>query len=145
MQAILFTLGGQTYAVEVGCVREIQPLDHLTPIPCTPAHILGVMNLRGTLCPVLHLAALFCLPEGGLSPSSQVLILQSEGVEMGLLADSVLEVCSISPDRVEPSPGVSLGLDPHYVAGLLSAPSAVLISAKNLLTDPRLTINDPLD
>ncbi|MBC7123461.1 MAG: purine-binding chemotaxis protein CheW, partial [Pseudothermotoga sp.] len=90
-QYVTFILGEETYAVSVANVREIVKASKITRIPLAPAHIEGVMNLRGEVLPIINLRKLLGLPEH--DPSlSKVVVLTRDGKTLGVLVDRTAQV-----------------------------------------------------
>lgn len=85
-----FQVAQARYAVEVGWVKEVYAPKTLTPVPCTPAFIAGIISVRGRVVSVLNLHQFFDLPSQGLSNLNRVVIVQAGGLELGILADTIL-------------------------------------------------------
>jgi len=83
-------LAGERYAVAAEFVREAVPLKDFSPIPCTPAFVLGMMNVRGQILTLIDVRRLFDLPCENLSELNQVLILRGADTEFGIVADAIL-------------------------------------------------------
>src|SRR5688572_7065199 len=88
LHVLEFRLAQERYAIETRYVREVYPLKDLTPLPCTPPFVLGIVNVRGRILPVVDLKKFFDLPEQGLSDLHRVILLEGNGLELGLLADA---------------------------------------------------------
>src|SRR5690349_20244737 len=84
-----FGLASERYALLAGKVHDVQPLRDLTPLPCTPPFLRGLVNIRGRLVPVIDLKKFFGLPERGITDLHRVLLLRQGEVEIGLLADTI--------------------------------------------------------
>jgi purine-binding chemotaxis protein CheW len=78
VEVIAFTLAHERYAVETSCIREIHVLEDLTPLPCTPDFIVGIVNLRGCITAVVDLKKFFDLPEPGFTDAHRVLVIQND-------------------------------------------------------------------
>jgi len=104
IEMLSFRLGGEEYAVPVADVREVLKTIQLTTVPNTPAYILGVMSLRGTMLPIIDLCRRFGLPAGVQDEKSRIVVVNSAGEEVGLLVDRVTGVFSILPDEIKPAP-----------------------------------------
>src|SRR5664279_5629709 len=87
VQLIAFSLGAETYGLESAYIREVYPLKDFTPLPGVPAFILGIINVRGQIMPVVDLKKLFNLPEQGITELNKVIILHDDQMEFGILAD----------------------------------------------------------
>ena len=141
IEIVEFVLAYEKYGVESSYVREVYPLKEYTPVPCTPNFVLGIINVRGEILPVIDIRKFFDLPEKGLGELNRVIILFSEGMEFGILADVILGV------RVFPAEGLSLapptftGLRLEYLLGIAGDRTAVLNAGK-ILSDPEIIINE---
>ena len=78
IELVEFSLASETYAVESSFVREVYSLNDLTPLPCTPAFVLGIVNVRGEIVSVIDIKKFFDLPQKGLTDLHKAIILQSE-------------------------------------------------------------------
>src|SRR5829696_6942259 len=91
-ETVIFRLGAGRYGVSARLVREVQPLAGYTPLPGTPRFVLGLINLRGRLLAALDIRPLLGSPASPPSSSAALLIVSASGIEIGLLADEVIEV-----------------------------------------------------
>jgi purine-binding chemotaxis protein CheW len=121
---VIFSLGGENYALEVMRVREVIDIGTLTKVPGGPKALTGVLNLRGHVVPVYDLRIPFGLPEEatpGRSPC--VLMVESrtgnESRITGLLVDRVSDVLEFAPEEVQPAPPLGLGQASPFVRGLI--------------------------
>jgi len=107
-QYLGFHIGGEEYAIGILRVREILEYDTVTRVPTTPPSIRGVINLRGSVVPVVDLAVKLGLPESVVTKRSCVvvveIVLDGERTVMGLLADSVSQVLDLPATEIEPPP-----------------------------------------
>lgn len=104
MNYLRFRLQGLTYALPLDMVKEVFFLPELTPIPEAPADIIGVFNLRGTLFPVMHLAKRLGLAKPICAATNNVIALAWQGLNVGLIVDTVEEVITLHPDQINPEP-----------------------------------------
>jgi purine-binding chemotaxis protein CheW len=108
-QFIVFRLGNQDYGVPIAAVSEIaRPPAHITRLPKAPAFIDGVMNLRGSVVPIVDLRRRFDLSTAEHAASQRILMLAAGGVIAGFLVDSVSEVMKVQADAICPAPELSL-------------------------------------
>jgi purine-binding chemotaxis protein CheW len=141
LEVIEFRLAEARYAVETQWVREVWPLRELTPVPCTPPFVRGVINVRGRILSVLDLRRFFALPPGGLSDLNKVIILRKAALEFGILADRVLSVRQLPGAELHSVAPALAGLRAEYLHGVTS--DAVIVLAVNqLLADPRLIVRE---
>jgi purine-binding chemotaxis protein CheW len=103
-QYLGFHIAGEEYAIGILRVREILEYDIVTRVPTTPRSIRGVINLRGSVVPVVDLAVKLGLPESVVTKRSCVVVVESERTVMGLLADAVTQVFDLPATEIEPPP-----------------------------------------
>ncbi|MBE5316120.1 MAG: chemotaxis protein CheW [Xanthomonadales bacterium] len=96
-----FQMGGQSYAVELLKVQEVQRVPDILPVRGASSHVMGVMNLRGQIIAVIDLGACIGLPHEPLTEASRVIVLETEEETVGLLVSAVAEVISLSERAVE--------------------------------------------
>jgi purine-binding chemotaxis protein CheW len=121
-QYLTFFLGDEEYAVGILRAKEIIQYDVVTRVPGTPGWIRGVINLRGSVVPVLDLAVKFALPETEASKSTCIVIaeveLEGERLVMGVLADAVSQVIDLLPSDIEPTPAFGTRVHVDYLLGM---------------------------
>lgn len=98
----LFTVGGDSYAVTVDTLVEIIIPQKIFPVPTTPAHVLGVINLRGNIVPVVDIRPILALPPA--EGISQIAIIRENQTTLGLAVDTVTEVIAVPPSSILPLP-----------------------------------------
>jgi purine-binding chemotaxis protein CheW len=121
-QYLAFGLAGVEYAIGILKVREILQYETVTPIPSTPASIRGVINLRGSVVPVVDLAVKFGLPPTAVTKRTCILVFEAalDGVAtvLGLVTDSVTEVIELGPKDIEAPPSFGTGVHVDYLVGM---------------------------
>ena len=121
-QYFTFFLAGQEYAIGILKVKEIIEYCELTRVPKTPRHIRGVINLRGSVVPVVDLAVKFGMPECTVTNWTCIIIVEVdvEGEEtvMGVIADSVNQVVDLMPDDIEPTPDFGTQVRVDHLLGM---------------------------
>lgn len=116
---LAFVLGDQEFAADIACVREIRSLDHVARIPDSPAYLLGIMDLRGRVVPVVDLRRRFHLGEGLASGHGDVVVVADLGTQVvGLVVDRVQEVLSLSASAWEPPPPLFRGPARQFLSGV---------------------------
>jgi len=119
MELLSFTVGGQDYAIDIMLVREIRNWSRPTPLPKTADYVRGVINLRGTVLPILDLAKRLELAEG-LSEERSVYVVINEGSCLfGITVDSVSDILTVSRESVQEPPNFGEGTEDSCVEGLL--------------------------
>jgi len=121
-QYLTFICAGEEYGVEILCVQEIKGWENVTRVPYTPNYLLGVMNLRGVIVPVIDLRVRFGLPARAMDGSTVVVVVRvrsSHGEKTaGIVVDGVSEVYSVAPGDIKPAPSLGASVDGACVRGL---------------------------
>ncbi len=141
IEVIEFLLAHERYAVESKYVREVYSLEDITPLPCTPAFVLGIINLRGEILSVIELKKFFDLPEKGLTDLNKVIVLEFHDMVFGILADAISGVRRILCASIQPSLPTLTGIREDYLLGV-TAERVVILDAKKLLTDEKLIVQE---
>jgi purine-binding chemotaxis protein CheW len=141
IEIIEFVLSTENYGVESSFVGEVFQLKEFTPLPGVPAFILGIVNVRGRILPVIDLKKFFSLPEKGLGELNRVIILQDEQMEFGILVDEVIGTKAIFPEELLPVPSSVTGIIEKYIKGVTKE-RLIILSSGNLLTDKSIVINE---
>lgn len=140
LDLITFTLVGETYCIESNFVREIYQLKDFTSLPGVPSHILGIINVRGQILPVVDLKKLFNLPEKGLGELNKVIILQNEHMEFGVLADIVHGTMTIGIEDIQVFPSSVKGIGAEYLKGVTKG-NLIILNAEKILSDKSIVVN----
>lgn len=140
-EVVEFVLSQERYAIPTEYVREVYPFDDCTPVPCTPQFVLGIINVRGRILSVIDIRQFFGLPERGLSDRNNVIILHSDELGFGILADSVTGVRNIKTDDLQPSLPTLTGIREEYLKGITRERVTVL-DAEKLLLDRGLIVHE---
>lgn len=127
MQLVSFKLDGDLYGLEITKVREIILITDITRIPETPDYLIGLINLRSTVIPVIDLRIRFGLPTVARSDDSRIMVLQANGSTVGILVDAVSEVLRIRHDQIVPPPSAIAELSRDYLNGLVNLDNHLLI------------------
>ncbi len=118
-QLVIFQLGEGSYGLDIQFVREINRLSKVTPVPSAPGFIEGIINLRGTIVPVVNLGLRFGLSETARSKDSRIVVIESEGHTLGMVVDQVSEVLRLAADDVDPASNMtSSGIDVEFLEGV---------------------------
>ncbi len=117
-QYLSFKLAEEEYAVEILKVQEIRGICPITPIPNAPSHVLGVMNLRGAVVPVVDLRLAIGLTENERGKFTVIVVLSVHGKTMGFVVDSVSDVLSIELSDIEKTPDLGVRVDGSLLCGI---------------------------
>lgn len=140
---LLFSLNSVRYGVEGSAVREIFWLPELSPIEEAPSYIVGVINLRGQILPVMSLDGRFQRLQKSVQLTDRVIVLQIDAVKIGILVSEVHDVAPISPSDIEPPPRFNRHDDTsiHFIAGEAKVDDTIwmLLDLGVLIDAPDLT------
>lgn len=121
-QYLTFHLGEEDFALDVSSVKEILEFTTVTKVPQTPDYLRGVINLRGSVVPVVDMRLKFGLPEIKETINTCIIVLEvpleGENTVMGALVDSVQEVFELDPQYIEPAPKIGSQLKTDFIKGM---------------------------
>ncbi len=121
-QYLTFKLEEEIFALDISKVREVLDFTKVTKVPQTPDFMLGVINLRGSVVPVVDMRLKFGLSKTETTVHTCIIIveieLDGENTVLGALVDSVQEVMELSPDQVEPPPRIGTRLNTKFIKGM---------------------------
>lgn len=103
-ELLTFQLSDQEYALEITAVREIRGWTRATPLPQAPTYLKGVINLRGTVLPVLDLAERLGLAPRAHSDRNVIIVVASQDITAGLLVDAVSDIITVAAEDLQPPP-----------------------------------------
>jgi purine-binding chemotaxis protein CheW len=142
VELVVLAVGPERYGLDTGHVTEVQALTGLARVPGLPPVWAGIVNLRGTLCPVLDLRRYLSLPEpGGRAAARKVALVAGTGLTVGLLVDDALGIARIPASRIGPPLMGAPGATRAEVRGVTPDLLTVL-DADELLADPRLVVRE---
>jgi purine-binding chemotaxis protein CheW len=144
LELLEFGLASERYAVECQYVEDVQPLRDLTPLPCTPAFLAGIVNVRGRIVPVLDLKKFFELPERGLTDLHRTIIVRGHDLEIGLLADVIVGTRSIPAESLQPSLPTLTGIRAGYLKGVAEG-CLVVLAVDRILSDPKIIVHEEVE
>jgi purine-binding chemotaxis protein CheW len=144
LELLEFGLASERYAIERRYVQEVQPLRELTPLPCTPPFILGIVNVRGRIVPVLDLKKFFELPERGLTDLHRTIIVKGHDLEIGLLADVISGINAVPAESLQPSLPTLTGIRADYLKGV-TAGRLVVLAVERILSDPKIIVHEEVE
>lgn len=117
-QFLTFNLGDELYGVDILRVQEIKGYTVVTKIPNTPSHIKGVLNLRGTIVPIVELRTKFGMPTIDYTIFTVIIVVVVRDKVMGLVVDSVSDVLNIDKKDIQPSPQFGAKVDVSFLNGI---------------------------
>ena len=130
-QVLTFLLGGETYGVDILRVKEIRGWSPVTRIPRSTEAVLGVLNLRGAIVPIIDLRVRFALRAAQFTSVTVIIVLSlhtADGQrECGIVVDSVRDVADVAPDSVRPAPTLNAGDTSEFIEGITTCDDRMLI------------------
>jgi purine-binding chemotaxis protein CheW len=118
VELLSFRVGDQEYSVDIMSVREIRGWTRATSLPHSPAYVRGVINLRGTVLPVIDLARRLGLPSGEITDRNVIIVVNIEDRTVGLLVDAVSDILSIPHDELAPPPDLAADRSQTFISAL---------------------------
>lgn len=143
---LTFTLGAEEYGLDILKVQEIRGYDAVTAIANTPDFIKGVINLRGTIVPIVDLRIKFHLGTVEYNQMTVVIILNLGHRVVGIVVDSVSDVLALTPEQIRPAPELSAGLDTRYLTGLgtVDERMLILVDIEKLMSSTEMELMDQM-
>ena len=147
-QFLTFTLGGEVYAIDILSIREIIDYGNLTMVPMMPVFIRGVINLRGSVVPVVDLAARFDGEPTEITRRTAIIIVEivdgETTMNIGVVVDGVNEVLEIPPGDIEPPPSFGARIRTDFIKGMgkVDGKFLVLLDVANVLSVDELSLLD---
>jgi purine-binding chemotaxis protein CheW len=137
---LAFTLGQEEYGIDILRVQEIRGYEQVTRIANAPEFIKGVVNLRGTIIPVVDMRIKFRLGTPTYDQFTVVIILNIGGRVMGMVVDSVSDVTTLTPEQVKPAPEMGTTFDSDYLIGLgtLNERMLILVDIDKLMSSDEM-------
>ena len=137
LEVVEFVLGSEHYGIESDAIREVFALKELTWLPAAPDFVLGIVNVRGQVLPVMDLRRIFDLPEKGLSDLNKVIVVEYGETQAGMLADCIVGLRSVLVSDLQPSLPTLNGVRAEYLRGV-SSDRLVVLEIRKVLSDPNL-------
>lgn len=115
---LTFFLRGEEYGLEILKVQEIIGIMPVTPVPRTPAHIVGIINLRGKVIPIVDLRLRFGMEPLAHTEETCIIVVKANGLQVGIVVDKVSEVLDIAGSDVEDAPSFGTQVNTDYILGI---------------------------
>lgn len=126
LEALAFKLGNEEYGIKILQVQEIRGYESVTRIASAPEHVKGVVNLRGTIVPIVDMRIKFKLGEPTYNQFTVVIILNIQDRVVGMVVDSVSDVISLTAEQIKPAPDMG-AMNTDYVVGLGTVDERMII------------------
>ena len=136
-ELVAFRIGAQEFCIDVMAVREIRGWSPITPLPHSPAYVRGLINLRGTVLPIVDVGARLGLPAGEAETRRVIIVVCIETRLVGLLVDSVLDILAVPADALHPTPDVGCEGIQAFISAVLTIDERMicLVALKSLLPE----------
>ena len=147
---LTFRLASEEYGLEILKVREIIGLMNITQVPRTPDYIRGVINIRGTIVPIIDLRQRFDLEQLDYGPTTVVIVLKVEAENksriMGIVVDAVSDVYNLPADQMKPTPDFGSSISIEFVEGLatVNEKMVIILDIDRLLNSNELAVIDKM-
>jgi len=141
---LTFTLGNEEYGIDILKVQEIRGYNAVTPIVSAPAFIKGVMNLRGTIVPIVDLRIKFGVGKAEYDAFTVVVVLRIMNRTIGIVVDSVSDVLQLTSEEIRQPPQFGAALDTEYLMGLgaLEGRMLILVDIEKLISSKDMALFD---
>jgi purine-binding chemotaxis protein CheW len=130
-QVLTFVLGNETYGVDILRVQEIRGFSAVTKIPHAPAHVLGVLNLRGSIVPIVDLRMRFNLERAEYNAVTVIIVLSVQSAagrrDFGVVVDGVSDVVDVKKAEVRPAPELGSASATEYILGLVPVAERMVV------------------
>jgi purine-binding chemotaxis protein CheW len=143
-EVLEFLLAQEIYAIETLFIREVYPMTELTPLPCTPAFVFGLINVRGQIMTVIDMKKFFDLPERGITNLNKVIVVRKDAMELGLLADEIIGIRNIPVSDLQPPLSTMSGIHAEYLKGV-TGERLIVLDMERFLTDKKLIVQEEIE
>lgn len=141
LDLVHFNLGDEAYAIESSYIREVYPLQDLTPLPCVPPFVAGIISIRRKIVSVIDLKKLFDLPDSAHTAKEKIMVLGWGGMEFAIIADTIVGAASASTEKLHQDLPTLTGLKQRVLKGVTSD-RLIIIDGEKLLTEPSLVVDE---
>ncbi|MBP7603947.1 MAG: purine-binding chemotaxis protein CheW [Spirochaetes bacterium] len=141
MQIVCFKVGKEEYGIDILRVQEILKLPKITRLPKSADFIMGVMDLRGKVIPIIDLSRRFRIENGGAGEGKRAIVVDIRNKRVGLAIDSVSHVVKVEGKDIEPPPPIVKGISGRYIVGIakLAEGFVIVLDIEQILTAEELT------
>jgi purine-binding chemotaxis protein CheW len=144
LEILEFLIAHETYAIETMFVREVYPMMELTPLPCTPVFVFGLINVRGQILTVMDMKKFFDLPEKGITNLNKVIVVRKDTMELGILADEIIGIRNIPVSELQPPLLTMSGIHAEYLKGV-TGERLIVLDMERFLTDRKLIVQEEIE
>ncbi|MBV8665498.1 MAG: chemotaxis protein CheW [Burkholderiaceae bacterium] len=124
---LAFCIGREEYGIDIQKVQELRGYESVTTIPNSPAHLKGVVNLRGVITPIVDMRIKLNVGEPSYDQFTVVIVLSLNGKQVGMVVDSVADVIRLEPEQIKPAPTLGNAVDTDYLTGIATVNERMII------------------
>jgi purine-binding chemotaxis protein CheW len=146
-QLVIFELGAEHFGIEISSVEGINKMLEITKIPQAPEYMIGITNLRGSVLPVIDLQKRFGMKAQEETNETRIVVVNLEGVKIGMVVSAVSEVLTIEESVIEPPPPMVSNVNSEFITGVAKIDKRLVILldlSKVLTIDERLQASKTL-
>jgi purine-binding chemotaxis protein CheW len=140
-QMVVFQLANEKYGIPTDYVREVQPMREVTPVPCTPGFVVGVINIRGSIYSVIDIRSFFGVEKRDVSDATKVILVNAVGLEIGILADDVKGATSVMLNEIKPPLATQGAVKDEFIQGV-TKDMLIILNFESLLRDERIIVHE---
>ena len=140
-QFVVFSLANETYGIPTNYVKEVQPLRDVSPVPCTPGFVVGVINIRGAIYSVVDIRQFLGVPEQEMTDLTKVILVDAAGLEVGILADDVSGSMNVPLAEIKPPLATAAGIKEEYIQGV-TKDMLIILNLDTLMRDERIVVHE---
>jgi len=135
LQMVSFHLGEEVFIIDILQIQEIIRRMEISRVPKAPEYIEGVINLRGSVIPVMDLRKRFGIPLPEENEQERIIVIKTDDQPMGMIVDAVTEVLRLPPETIDPAPAVNSTIDSQFISGVAKVKDKLLflLDLKQLL------------
>lgn len=126
-QLVVFKLANEHYGVDIARVESIIKMQAITAVPHAPRFVEGVTNLRGTVLPVVDMRRRFGLPAEDDTKDTRIIVVEIEGITVGMIVDAVYEVMRVPVEDIEPPAPMITTVDSAFIVGIAKVENRLII------------------
>lgn len=141
IQGLQFRLFNETYAIDTSFIIEVIITEEITPLPCTPKFVLGIINFRGKILSIIDIGTFFSLPIHSVSTHNTIIVLKHQNMEFGLICEQVLDPMEIELHSLQKEVSTITQIPNNYLLGITNKQTIVL-NIKQLLEDNNIIVNE---
>jgi len=141
MQLVVFQLADEKYGIATEYVLEVQPMRDVTPVPCTPGFVVGVINIRGSIYSVIDIRSFFGVEKREHTEATKVILVNAAGLEIGILADDVKGATNIPLSDIKPPLATQGAVKEEFLQGV-TKDMLIILNLDTLLRDERIIVHE---